>query len=150
MPWPARRPTSTTALPGLPMMGAGGGSQGSTGLARREKTSPHWPASLRPWAMYLATEMHLRLGTKGSPSTPMIRANGLTRLGSFPTAGGQVNIYLSAIDAQMKHPSDAPTIGLILCKTRDRITAEYALRISPSQSVSPSGKRNWFIPCPNR
>ena len=28
----------------------------------------------------------------------------------------------------MKHPNDAPSMGLILCKTRDRIKAEYALR----------------------
>jgi hypothetical protein len=28
----------------------------------------------------------------------------------------------------MKHPTDAPLVGLILCKTHDRITAEYALR----------------------
>jgi hypothetical protein len=28
----------------------------------------------------------------------------------------------------MKHPTDAPSVGLILCKTRDRVRAEYALR----------------------
>ncbi len=41
---------------------------------------------------------------------------------------GQLNFYLSAVDSLMKHPTDQPTIGLLLCKKRDRITAEYALR----------------------
>lgn len=45
-----------------------------------------------------------------------------------PADAGQMNFYLSAVDSLMKHPTDAPTIGLILCKTRNRITAEYALR----------------------
>jgi hypothetical protein len=31
-------------------------------------------------------------------------------------------------DSQLRHPDDQPTIGLVLCKTRDRVIAEYALR----------------------
>ena len=45
-----------------------------------------------------------------------------------PADAGQMNYYLSAVDSLMKHPTDAPSIGLILCKSRDRIKAEYALR----------------------
>jgi predicted nuclease of restriction endonuclease-like (RecB) superfamily len=45
-----------------------------------------------------------------------------------PEYVGQVNFYLSAIDDQVKHPDDGPTIGLILCKTKSNIIAEYALR----------------------
>lgn len=45
-----------------------------------------------------------------------------------PADAGQMNYYLSAVDSLMKHPSDAPSVGLILCKSRDRIRAEYALR----------------------
>lgn len=45
-----------------------------------------------------------------------------------PGDAGQLNFYLSAVDSQMKHPTDQPTIGLILCKMRDQMTAEYALR----------------------
>ena len=41
---------------------------------------------------------------------------------------GQINLYLSAVDSQLKHPDDQPTIGLLLCKTKDNIVAEYALR----------------------
>lgn len=45
-----------------------------------------------------------------------------------PRDTGQINFYLSAIDDLLKHPDDQPTIGLILCKTKDNIIAEYALR----------------------
>ena len=45
-----------------------------------------------------------------------------------PADAGQMNYYLSAVDDLMKHPTDAPSMGLILCKTRDRVRAEYALR----------------------
>ena len=39
-----------------------------------------------------------------------------------------VNFYCSAVDAQLRHAGDAPTIGLILCQTKDRILAEYSLK----------------------
>ena len=41
---------------------------------------------------------------------------------------GQLSFYLTAVDAQIKHPQDAPTIGLLLCKSKNKIVAEYALR----------------------
>jgi predicted nuclease of restriction endonuclease-like (RecB) superfamily len=56
-----------------------------------------------------------------------------------PEDAGKMNFYLSAVDSQMKHATDAPTIGLILCKTRDRITAEYALR----DIAKPIGVAEW-------
>ncbi|WP_408223590.1 PDDEXK nuclease domain-containing protein [Paraburkholderia dipogonis] len=45
-----------------------------------------------------------------------------------PEYAGQLNFYLSAIDAQLKTPTDQPTIGLLLCKEQNRLVAEYALR----------------------
>ena len=45
-----------------------------------------------------------------------------------PEYAGQLNFYLSAVDSQLKRPADSPTIGLLLCKGRDRVVAEYALR----------------------
>ncbi|MFZ2754778.1 MAG: PDDEXK nuclease domain-containing protein [Lysobacteraceae bacterium] len=41
---------------------------------------------------------------------------------------GQLGFYLTAVDAQIKHAQDAPTIGLLLCKSKNKIVAEYALR----------------------
>jgi hypothetical protein len=45
-----------------------------------------------------------------------------------PAHAGQINFYLSAVDDLLRHPSDNPSIGIILCKTKDNILAEYALR----------------------
>ena len=45
-----------------------------------------------------------------------------------PEYAGKMNFYCSAVDSQLRHESDAPTIGLILCQTKDRIIAEYSLR----------------------
>jgi len=44
-----------------------------------------------------------------------------------PEHAGQLNFYLTAVDRQIKAPDDKPTIGLLLCKTQDRLVAEYAL-----------------------
>ncbi len=45
-----------------------------------------------------------------------------------PEHAGKMNFYLSVVDDLLKAPQDAPSIGLILCKTRNRLRAEYALR----------------------
>ena len=44
-----------------------------------------------------------------------------------PEHAGQLNFYLSAIDAQVKAEDDRPTIGLLLCRSQNRLVAEYAL-----------------------
>jgi predicted nuclease of restriction endonuclease-like (RecB) superfamily len=45
-----------------------------------------------------------------------------------PEYAGKMNFYLSAVDDLYRHSDDKPSIGLILCKTKNRIIAEYALR----------------------
>jgi predicted nuclease of restriction endonuclease-like (RecB) superfamily len=40
---------------------------------------------------------------------------------------GQLGFYLTAVDRQVKHEHDNPTIGLLLCKSKNKIVAEYAL-----------------------
>lgn len=45
-----------------------------------------------------------------------------------PRDAGQMNFYLSVVDELLRKPGDNPSIGLLLCKTKDRIIAEYALR----------------------
>lgn len=45
-----------------------------------------------------------------------------------PEYAGKLNFYLSAVDATLRHEADNPTIGLILCKDRNRLIAEYALK----------------------
>lgn len=41
---------------------------------------------------------------------------------------GQLNFYLSVVDDLLRHPDDQPTIGLLLCRTKNSLVAEYALR----------------------
>lgn len=51
------------------------------------------------------------------------------KAGAFkPEHLGQLGFYLTAVDAQIKHESDGPTIGLLLCKSKNKVVAEYALR----------------------
>ncbi len=45
-----------------------------------------------------------------------------------PADTGQLNFYLTAIDKQIKHKDDNPSIGILLCKSRDKVIAEYALQ----------------------
>ena len=40
---------------------------------------------------------------------------------------GQLGFYMTAVDRQMKEEQDAPTIGLLLCKSKNKVVAEYAL-----------------------
>lgn len=45
-----------------------------------------------------------------------------------PEHAGKMNFYLSAVDDLLRHPDDQPTIGIILCKSKDKVVVEYALR----------------------
>jgi predicted nuclease of restriction endonuclease-like (RecB) superfamily len=45
-----------------------------------------------------------------------------------PEHAGKMNFYLSAADDLLRHADDRPAIGLILCRARNRVVAEYALR----------------------
>jgi predicted nuclease of restriction endonuclease-like (RecB) superfamily len=45
-----------------------------------------------------------------------------------PEHAGKMSFYCSAVDDLLRHEGDGPTIGLILCQTKDRVIAEYALR----------------------
>jgi predicted nuclease of restriction endonuclease-like (RecB) superfamily len=54
-----------------------------------------------------------------------------------PEHTGKLNFYLSAVDDILKHQSDNPTIGILLCKSKDKVTAEYALKdISKPMGIS--------------
>ncbi|WP_034637877.1 PDDEXK nuclease domain-containing protein [Desulfovibrio cuneatus] len=45
-----------------------------------------------------------------------------------PEFAGKLNFYLSVVDDTLRREGDKPTIGLILCKDKDRLVAEYALK----------------------
>jgi predicted nuclease of restriction endonuclease-like (RecB) superfamily len=55
------------------------------------------------------------------------------KAGKFkPEHLGQLGFYLTAVDAQIKHRQDGATIGLLLCKSRNKVVAEYAARQDPA------------------
>ena len=41
---------------------------------------------------------------------------------------GTMNMYLSAVDDLLRHPDDKPSIGLLLCRSKNKLVVEYALR----------------------
>lgn len=45
-----------------------------------------------------------------------------------PEFAGKLNFYISAVDDLVRHEQDGPTIGLLLCRGKDKALAEYALR----------------------
>ncbi len=49
------------------------------------------------------------------------------KTGKFkPEYAGKLNFYCNVVNNQLKHANDAPTIGLILCQTQDKLLAEYS------------------------
>lgn len=53
------------------------------------------------------------------------------KTGKFqPEFAGKMNFYLAEIDDLLRHPGDQPSIGLIVCKEKNQVVAEYSLRAS--------------------
>nr|WP_306670696.1 MULTISPECIES: DUF1016 domain-containing protein [unclassified Endozoicomonas] len=44
-----------------------------------------------------------------------------------PEHAGKLNFYIRAVDEQLRKEGDAPTIGILLCKNKDKLVAEYSL-----------------------
>lgn len=45
-----------------------------------------------------------------------------------PEHAGKMSFYLGAVDAVLKHPTDEPSIGMILCRSKKKLMVEYALQ----------------------
>lgn len=56
-----------------------------------------------------------------------------------PGMVGQLHMYLSAVDDMLKQPDDQPTIGLSLCREKNELVVEYALR----DQRRPMGVADW-------
>jgi predicted nuclease of restriction endonuclease-like (RecB) superfamily len=62
------------------------------------------------------------------------------KVGDFdPSYLGQLGMYMAPVDDLLRHADDKPTIGLMLCKTKNNIVAEYALR----GYTAPIGVAEW-------
>jgi hypothetical protein len=46
----------------------------------------------------------------------------------IPEFAGKLNFYLSAVDTMLKDENDKPTIGILLCRDKNNIEAEFSLR----------------------
>ena len=44
-----------------------------------------------------------------------------------PEHAGKLNFYIKAVDEKLRTKNDNPTIGILLCKNKDKLVAEYAL-----------------------
>ena len=63
-----------------------------------------------------------------------------------PSFLGQLNFYVSAINHVMKKECDSPTIGLLICKTKNNVIAQYALESSNSPIGISEYELSKFIP----
>ncbi|MFC5934728.1 MULTISPECIES: PDDEXK nuclease domain-containing protein [Mycobacterium avium complex (MAC)] len=62
------------------------------------------------------------------------------KVGDFdPSYLSQLGTYMAAVDDLLRHRDDKPTIGLLLCKTKNNVVAEYALR----GYTAPIGVAEW-------
>lgn len=85
---------------------------------------------------FVGSQYHLRVGDEDFYIDLLFYHLGLRRFIILelkttefkPEYAGKMNFYLSAVDQELRHPGDKPSIGMILCKTKNKIIVEYALR----------------------
>ena len=69
------------------------------------------------------------------------------KIGKFkPEHIGQINFYLEALDRDVKKPNENPSVGLILCASKDDTVVEYAL----SRSLSPTLVSDYTLKLPDK
>ena len=69
------------------------------------------------------------------------------KIGKFkPEHIGQINFYLEALDRDVKKPNENPSVGLILCASKDDAVVEYAL----SRSMSPTPVSDYTLCLPDK
>ena len=69
------------------------------------------------------------------------------KIGRFkPEHVGQINFYLEALDRDVKKPNENPSVGLILCASKDDTVVEYAL----SRSMSPTLVAEYTLRLPDK
>ncbi len=69
------------------------------------------------------------------------------KIGEFkPEHIGQINFYLEALDREVKKENENPSVGLILCASKDETVVEYAL----SRSLSPTLVSDYTLCLPDK
>ncbi len=67
-----------------------------------------------------------------------------------PSFAGQLGFYLAVLDDKVKHAQDGPTIGLLLCKNRNHIVAQYALSSSNQPMAVADYRFSKALPAPEQ
>ena len=69
------------------------------------------------------------------------------KIGKFkPEHIGQINFYLEALDRDVKKPNENPSVGVVLCASKDDAVVEYAL----SRSLSPTMVADYTLQLPDK
>ena len=95
----------------------------------RETLAHGWSRAILE--IQIQNQLHLRVGKAQNIfalTMPPAESDMAAQLFKDPYLFLQLNLYLSAVDDLLRHPDDQPTIGLLLCRKKNRLVAEYALR----------------------
>jgi predicted nuclease of restriction endonuclease-like (RecB) superfamily len=95
----------------------------------RETLTHGWSRAILE--IQIQNQLHLRVGKAQNNfalTMPPAESDMAAQLFKDPYLFLQLNLYLSAVDDLLRHPDDQPTIGLLLCRKKNRLVAEYALR----------------------
>ena len=95
----------------------------------RETLTHGWSRAILE--IQIQNQLHLRAGKAQNNfalTMPPAESDMAAQLFKDPYLFFQLNLYLSAVDDLLRHPDDQPTIGLLLCRKKNRLVAEYALR----------------------
>jgi predicted nuclease of restriction endonuclease-like (RecB) superfamily len=103
---------------------------------------------------FIGSEFPLQVGAKDFFIDLLFFHRGLQALVAFelkigefqPTHLGQLTFYLEALDRDHRKPHEAPSIGVLLCKTKDQDVVEYAL----SRTLSPALVAEYETRLPNK
>ena len=63
-----------------------------------------------------------------------------------PSYNGQLQFYVTAVDEVVKREDDNPTIGLLLCKTKDKYSVDWSLKASNAPIGVASYSINKYLP----
>ena len=69
------------------------------------------------------------MGAQGYARKTSLRFGVELKIGEFEAEyAGKMQLYLTALDEQIKLPDENPSIGIIICKNKDKTYVEYALK----------------------
>ena len=104
--------------------------------------------------LFIGEEYKLQVGNNDFYIDLLFYHRGLQCLVAFelksdkfkPQHLGQINFYLEALDRDVKKQNENPSIGILLCKDKDKEVVEYAL----SRSLSPTMVSEYKTKLPNK